>query len=160
MKLDTHFNDFLSQNLGTLLKNGPGMFEFGEQKASHIFDGMAMIRRYHVDQDQTSRNTSETEVSFSRRMIESDFYKGNIAEGKMTKSGIGSTPEQWGILDRLKTIAGKGADNVNVATVPLFGHYYAATELPMMVEYDPVTLDTLGSIDLQEVIPGKNLLHF
>ena len=78
----------------------------------------------------------------------------------MTKSGIGSTPEQWGILDRLKTIAGKGADNVNVATVPLFGHYYAATELPMMVEYDPVTLDTLGSIDLQEVIPGKKLLHF
>ena len=93
--------------LGTLLKNGPGMFEFGEQKASHIFDGMAMIRRYHVDQDQTSRNTSESDVSFSRRMIESDFYKGNIAEGKMTKSGIGSTPEQWGILDRLKTIAGK-----------------------------------------------------
>ena len=83
------------------------MFEFGEQKASHIFDGMAMIRRYHVDQDQTSRNTSESDVSFSRRMIESDFYKGNIAEGKMTKSGIGSTPEQWGILDRLKTIAGK-----------------------------------------------------
>ena len=143
-----------------MLKNGPGMFEFGEQKATHIFDGMAMIRKYHVDQDQTSRNTSETEVSFSRRMIESDFYKGNIAEGKMTKSGIGSTPEQWGILDRLKTIAGKGADNVNVATVPLFGHYYAATELPMMVEYDPVTLDTLGSIDLQEVIPGKKLLHF
>ena len=93
--------------LGTLLKNGPGMFEFGEQKASHIFDGMAMIRRYHVDQDQTSRNTSESDVSFSRRMIESDFYKGNIAEGKMTKSGIGSTPEQWGILDRLQTIAGK-----------------------------------------------------
>ena len=136
------------------------MFEFGEQKASHIFDGMAMIRRYNVDQDQTSRNTSESDVSFSRRMIESDFYKGNIAEGKMTKSGIGSTPEQWGILDRLKTIAGKGADNVNVATVPLFGHYYAATELPVMVEYDPVTLDTLGSIDLQEVIPGKKLLHF
>ena len=47
-----------------------------------------------------------------------------------------------------------------MATVPLFGHYYAATELPMMVEYDPVTLDTLGSIDLQEVIPGKDLLHF
>ena len=94
--------------LGTLLKNGPGMFEFGEQKASHIFDGMAMIRRYHVDQDQTSRNTSESDVSFSRRMIESDFYKGNIAEGKMTKSGIGSTPEQWGILDRLKSIGGKG----------------------------------------------------
>ena len=34
---------------GTLLRNGPGLFEFEFQKAGHIFDGMAMIRRYHVD---------------------------------------------------------------------------------------------------------------
>ena len=74
----------------------------------------------------------------------------------MTKSGIGSTPGHWTLWDRLKSIGGKAADNVNVATVPLFGHYYAATELPMMIEYDPVTLETLGSIDLQEVIPGNN----
>merc|ERR1719334_559382 len=29
---------------GTLLRNGPGLFEFGEEKAVHAFDGMAMIR--------------------------------------------------------------------------------------------------------------------
>ena len=34
---------------GTLLRNGPGLFEFELQKAGHIFDGMAMLRRYHVD---------------------------------------------------------------------------------------------------------------
>ena len=34
---------------GTLLRNGPGLFEFEFQKASHIFDGMAMLRRYHID---------------------------------------------------------------------------------------------------------------
>ena len=33
---------------GTLLKNGPGLFEFGDQYISHLFDGMAMIRRYHI----------------------------------------------------------------------------------------------------------------
>ena len=137
------------------------MFEFGEeQSASHIFDGMAMIRRYNVEQDQTSLNMSSpaADVRFSRRMIESEVFKANMAEGKMTKSGIGSTPAHWGILDRLKSVVGKAADNVNVATVPLFGHYYAATELPMMIEYDPVTLETLDSIDLQDVIPGKEFL--
>ena len=34
---------------GTLLRNGPGLFEFEFQKADHIFDGMAMLRRYHID---------------------------------------------------------------------------------------------------------------
>ena len=33
---------------GTLLRNGPGLFEFEFQKAGHIFDGMAMLRRYHI----------------------------------------------------------------------------------------------------------------
>ena len=37
---------------GTLLRNGPGLFEFEFQKAGHIFDGMAMLRRYHVDSTQ------------------------------------------------------------------------------------------------------------
>ena len=64
------------------------------------------------------------------------------------------------LQDRLKSVAGKAADNVNVATVPLFGHYYAATELPMLIEYDPITLETLGTIDLQDVIPGKDFLKY
>ena len=78
------------------------MFEFGEQNASHIFDGMAMIRRYNVEQDQTSPNKSipAADVTFSRRMIESEFFKANMAEGKMTKSGIGSTPVHWGLMVR------------------------------------------------------------
>ena len=33
---------------GTLLKNGPGLFEFGDQNSTHLFDGMAMVRRYHM----------------------------------------------------------------------------------------------------------------
>ena len=32
---------------GTLLRDGPGLFEFGDEVALHAFDGMAMIRRYH-----------------------------------------------------------------------------------------------------------------
>ena len=36
----------------------------------------------------------------------------------------------------------------------LFGHYYAATEMPQIIEYDPITLETIGKIDLEPVIPG------
>ena len=42
-----------------------------------------------------------------------------------------------------------------MSVVSLFGHYYAATELPQIIEFDPVTLETLGTIDLKAVIPGK-----
>ena len=43
---------------GTLLRNGPGLFEFRDQKADHAFDGMAMIRRYHVDKPSDENQTS------------------------------------------------------------------------------------------------------
>jgi len=41
-----------------------------------------------------------------------------------------------------------------VNTVKLFGHCYAATELPQIIEYDPVTLETLGKVDVKDKIPG------
>ena len=49
----------------------------------------------------------------------------------------------------------KGADNVVVSVIPLFGHYYAATELPQIIEFDPVTLETIGKFDMGSIIPGK-----
>ena len=49
----------------------------------------------------------------------------------------------------------KGADNVVVSVIPLFGHYYAATELPQIIEFDPVTLETIGKVNLASIIPGK-----
>ena len=34
---------------GSLLRDGPGLFEFGEEEALHPFDGMAMIRQHIGD---------------------------------------------------------------------------------------------------------------
>ena len=45
-----------------------------------------------------------------------------------------------------------------VNTLKLFGHYYAATELPQIIEYDPVTLETLGKVDLTPLIPGNYIM--
>ena len=55
--------------LGTLLRNGPGLFEFKDQKADHAFDGMAMIRRYHVDKPSNINQTSP-DMIVSRRLIQ------------------------------------------------------------------------------------------
>ena len=50
---------------GSLLRNGPGLFEFEHQKAEHAFDGMAMIRRYHVDKP-TDVNQTGPNMNLSR----------------------------------------------------------------------------------------------
>ena len=51
-----------------------------------------------------------------------------------------------------------GGDNVVVQSLNLFGHIYAATELPQVIEYDPVTLETLGKVDVSSRIPGIRLM--
>ena len=134
---------------GTLLRDGPGLFEFGDEVALHSFDGMAMIRRYHVDQGQ--------KMNFSRKLIESDILRENRKQKRFTKYGVG-TPAKGNVLDRLKGMGKPGADNVVVQSLNLFGHIYAATELPQVIEYDPVTLETLGKVDVSDRIPGIRLM--
>ena len=46
------------------------------------------------------------------------------------------------------------ADIQNVHTIQLFGHFYATTETPRVIEYDPKTLDTIQTVDLSQIIPG------
>ena len=86
-----------------MLTNGPGLFEFRDQKADHLFDGMAMIRRYHVD-DQ---------LNISRRLIESEFLKRNRAEKRFTMMGMFTSPAHFTIWDRLGAIFKQDVSKVN-----------------------------------------------
>lgn len=72
-----HIPEWLS---GTLLRDGPGLFEFGEEKALHSFDGMAMIRRYSA-----GFGDSGPSMNYSRRLIQSDTLKEGRAQGKFTR---------------------------------------------------------------------------
>jgi len=134
---------------GTLLRDGPGLFEFGEEVALHSFDGMAMLRRYHVEGGQS--------MNFSRKLIESDILKENRKQKRFTKYGVG-TPTKGTPLDRIRGMFEPGADNMVVNSLKLFGHYYAATELPQVIEYDPITLETLGKVDVSSKIPGVKIM--
>jgi len=147
----TTTGDIPSWLSGTLLRDGPGLFEFGEEQALHAFDGMAMIRRYH-----TNQNTGPG-MNVSRKLIKSDILKSNLEEERFTKYGVG-TPAKGGVMDRLRNLGKPGADNVVVNTLKIFGHYYAATELPQVTEYDPVTLETIGKVDMTDKIPGVKIV--
>lgn len=130
---------------GTLLRDGPGLFEFGDFSARHAFDGMALIRRYST--------TGNSSLDYSRKFIKSDVLKANRAEQRYTKPMVGTVPEGT-ILDRMRFLSEPPGDNMVVNTLTLHKRYYAATELAQVIEYDPDTLETLGKVDLTPIIPG------
>ena len=58
---------------GTLLSDGPGLFEFGDEEALHAFDGMAMIRRYHVSEGE-KMNYSRQVLTKSEILVSTTTY--------------------------------------------------------------------------------------
>ena len=136
---------------GRFLKNGPGMFEFGNQDIiEHLFDGMAMIQRYNVD----NRNNN-TDSTISRKFIESNVLKMNLMEKRYNTLGSWEMPPEWTAKDRLMALINDEiADNSNVAMISLFGHTYATTEITTIHEFNPDTLETIQIIELPKVVPA------
>ena len=67
--------------------------------------------------------------------------------------GMKTVPQDWTMKDRFMGLLDHMADIQNVQTIKLFGHYYATSEIPTLIEYDPETLDTIQTVDLSKMIP-------
>ena len=140
---------------GTLIRDGPGLFEFGDFSADHAFDGMAMLRRYQVGPKE---DESGLAMNYSRRLVQSKVLAANQEAQMFTKFGVGTPASDTTLLKRLKGLTEEGGDNVVVQSIVLHGHYYAATEISVLIEYDPETLATKGRRDLADLIPGIKLV--
>ena len=68
---------------------------------------MAMIRRYCVDKSADVNQTSP-DLNISRRLIQSDFLRDNLAAGGFTKYGSGTASMNTSILNRIKSLGGPG----------------------------------------------------
>ena len=140
---------------GTLIRDGPGLFEFGEFSADHAFDGMAMLRRYQIGPKEDDGSLA---MNYSRRLVQSKVLQANMEAQMFTKFGVGTPPSDTSILKRLKGLTEEGGDNVVVQSIVLHGRYYAATEISIVIEYDPETLATIGRRDVADLIPGLKLM--
>jgi len=136
---------------GSLLKNGPGLFEFGNgEEVKHIFDGMAMISKTSV-----TKSKNLTSAAISRKFIDSGILQRSLDQKK--HGGLGSfyVPPEWTAFDRLSALIREDmADNSLVAIISLFGHHYATSELPIIHEFNPNTLETIGVVDLAKLVPA------
>ena len=120
---------------GVLVRNGPALFEIGEQKLNHWFDGLAMLHAFAF---------GDGRVSYANRFLRSSQYDAWKTTGKMKYSEFGTDPCR-AIFSGVTTLPVLGRiPNANVSIERLGARFQALTELPVPVRFDPRSLGTLG----------------
>lgn len=124
---------------GTLLRNGPGLFETATDSVEHWFDGLALLRAFQFE---------DGEIRFSARFLRSEAYATSQESGRFPTGGF-ATAGGW--LQRLKgLLAPQPTDNANVNVARYGGRYVAVTEAPRAVAVDPETLETEGRFEFED----------
>lgn len=130
---------------GSLVRNGPGTFEAGGETVDHWFDGLAMLRKFTFDAGT---------VRYSNRYLRTDAYEqaqrgefdGGFATGESTLRG------------RIKSfLFADTYDNTNIIAERLGDRYFALTETPRWIEFDPETLETIGDFEYTGPAPSGQL---
>jgi carotenoid cleavage dioxygenase-like enzyme len=121
---------------GTLLLNGPALWELPGGSLAHWFDGYAMLHGLRFE-----RGT----VQYRSRFARSDAYRRSIAAGRPVFGEFGS-PNPAGLFERLRGTG--GTDNPAVVMSRHGGRWLAVTETPILTYFDPHTLETGERIEL------------
>ncbi|HET8842697.1 MAG TPA: carotenoid oxygenase family protein, partial [Ktedonobacteraceae bacterium] len=133
---------------GNLLRNGPAKFEVGEQKYRHWFDGQAMLHSFTFQQGN---------VTYTNKFLRSSTYLKGQATGKIAYQEFATDPCR-SIFKRIASIFNplEPGGNANVNISKIGKSFVALTELPLPVEFDPRTLETLGVIQHQDKVAGQH----
>ena len=127
---------------GTLLRNGPALFEIGEEKFNHWFDGLAMLHAFSFKGGR---------VSYRNRFLRSSQYWAWQKEDRIKYSELATDPVPdpcRQIFSGVATLPVLGRiPNANVSIEKLAGEFRAHTEIPIPVRFNPDFLNTLGIED-------------
>jgi carotenoid cleavage dioxygenase-like enzyme len=120
---------------GTLIRNGPGAFQVGQERYRHWFDGLAMLHRFNFDDSQ---------VSYTSRFLQVDAYTQAQQQGRIVYSEFATDPQR-SFTQRVRSVLSpQTTDNAKVSITRIHGHTLALAETPIQVEFDPETLLTLN----------------
>ena len=128
---------------GRLVRNGPGKWQAadGSRSYTHAFDGLAKLVSFEV---------CDSIVKFSTRFLRTDVYK-KTASGAMPPSvTTGPVDPPWSAAEGVTAaLTGPAFDNTPVNLHRLGGgdRWVAVTDAPPLIEFDPVTLETIGRVD-------------
>ena len=121
---------------GSLLRNGPAQWDLQSGSVNHWFDGMAMLHRFGF---------SEGNVSYRNKLLRGKAATAYERDGKLAYREFASDPCKK-TFGRVMSLFDPGiTDNGAVNISRVAGKWVAMTESPMAVEFDPETLESLGS---------------
>ncbi len=121
---------------GSLLLNGPALWELSGGRFAHWFDGYSMWHALHID----ARG-----VRYRSRFAQSDSFRRSRQAGAPVYGEFGS-PNPASLLRRL--VAPAMTDNPAVVMSRHGERWLSVTESPLLTYFDPVTLETIERVDL------------
>ena len=131
---------------GTLIRNGPGTFEVGQQQYRHWFDGLSMLHKFSFTDGQ---------VSYANKFLESKAYDEAMATGKISYSEFATDPCR-SLFSRISSVfSPKVTDSAKVSVTRVADRFMALAETPIQVEFDPKTLKSVGVFNYEEKLTGQ-----
>lgn len=136
---------------GTLFRNGPGRYDRGKVKVSHWFDGLALLH---------SLALSPEGVRYRSHFVRSHDYRTACQSGTIASPGFACDPCRSLFRKVMSAFVVDATDNPNVSLVKQGEHFLALTELPIPMEFDPVTLRSVGPVRYNDKLPpGSTTAH-
>lgn len=129
---------------GTLYRNGPGQFHYGDTYASHWFDGDGFIQRIHIE-DGTATH--------SGRFVQTPKRVAEQKAGRYLADGFGTAGDP--------NYPVQSSDDVNSANTSVLmagGELLALWEAGSPFRMDPETLDTKGAKVWRDDLKGMPYL--
>jgi carotenoid cleavage dioxygenase-like enzyme len=122
---------------GTLLLNGPALWDLPRGRFLHWFDGLAQLHALEI---------RDAQVSYRSRFLRSEAYERSIARGQPTFGGYG-TGDGRRLWQRLLTLSNPPrTDNAAVVMSRVGDRWLATTESDRAHWFDPQSLQSLGEL--------------
>ncbi|MGH3751939.1 MAG: carotenoid oxygenase family protein [Pseudonocardiaceae bacterium] len=131
---------------GTLTRNGPAHFEAGSTSFRHWFDGQAMLHRFTV---------ADGRVSYRNRFLRTESSRMAREDGRIGFREFATDPCRSTFARFFTLFQQHLTPNASVNVVPMNGGYVALTEMPLAVQFDPDTLETLGVTGYHDQLDGQ-----
>ncbi|XP_064118691.1 uncharacterized protein LOC135223800 [Macrobrachium nipponense] len=134
---------------GALIRNGPGRLTVGDQKYNHLFDGSALLHRFHFKKGK---------VTYQNKFLRSRSYLRDTKAQRIVVNYFGTRAHPDPCRTILQNIASKFdfeehfTDNAQISLYPYGDGLYALTETPFIFRVDPDTLNTHEKVDLTKYL--------
>lgn len=131
---------------GTLVRNGPGTFQVGNDRYRHWFDGLAMLHKFSFDAGQ---------VSYANKFLEGKAYREAMETGRIAYSEFATDPCRSMFGRVMAMFSPKITDSAKVSVAKIADRFMALAETPLQVEFDPATLEAVGVFNYEERLTGQ-----